>query len=82
MNMFRPHHVAEYEETIATAYLFENPEKQATACQGAQNGLPAVATEGEGVEVTVSVIALQPPRHENRLGMGLGMLGDDFPDEV
>ncbi len=43
-------------------------EKQTATRGGAKQGLSAITTEGDEVEIVVSVVTLETPRHGSRLG--------------
>jgi len=53
-----------------TPDLLQNLEKKVATRGRGQKWLPSITTEGEEVEVAVTIVALEGPGHGDRLGKG------------
>ena len=56
-------HVAEDDELIPLSYLLENGEKQVAPPRTAEQRLTTVTTAGDEMQVAISIVARQVPRH-------------------
>ena len=68
MNVFGHDHVAQHDESIALPDLLQDFEKQTATRGGAKQRLSAITPEGDEMEIVVSVVTLEAPRHGSRLG--------------
>jgi hypothetical protein len=58
-------HVAEDDELIPLSYLLQNSEKQVAPPRTAEQRLALVTTAGDEMQVAISIVARQVPRHGN-----------------
>ncbi len=71
MGVLRHDHVSNNKETILPANSFQDTEKQIAAARGAQQRQAAIATEGDEMQVAVTVIALGVGRHAEQSTPGM-----------
>jgi len=57
--MLRHHHVANHHEAIAPSHLFQKTKEQVTPRLRLQKRNPAITTEGDEVQKSVAVAAIQ-----------------------
>jgi len=58
MNVLRHDHVTDHDQYVALADLFQDFQKQIAAAGSAEQRLPAIATAGDEVQVSGTVVAM------------------------
>ena len=72
MHMLRHHHVADYDETISLAHLLQDFQEQIAPYRTSEQRLAMITTPGDEVMVSVAVVALQSPWHEETVRSWVG----------
>ena len=72
MHMLRHHHVADYDETISLAHLLQDFQEQIATYRTSEQRLAMITTPGDEVMVSVAVVALQSPWHEETVRSWVG----------
>ena len=64
VNVLRHHHVSDHDELIAAPNLFQNFKEQIAALRRSQPGLALVATAGDEMQLSSSVVTCGMSGHE------------------
>ena len=68
MNVLGHDHVAEDGELILLSHLLQNSEKQVAPPRTAEQRLALATTAGDEMQVAISIVACQVPRHGSERG--------------
>ena len=79
VNVFGHHHVADHNETISDAGLFEDAEEKIAALWCSQQRAALVAAEGDEVQIACSVTAPEPGGDGESLSQNLWERCDESP---
>jgi len=71
MNMFRHDDITRYPKTILAARLLKRLFEEPLRVSRLQQRLPAIATEGNEVQIAGPLMSLQSPRYRERLHPGI-----------